>query len=224
MVVNVLSLFFTGELVNKISELVAKLDWEKVKEAISEIPGAIWEDFTGKWNSPNKTDAAEFRGKVIGYIIAEVVLAILTAGILTEVKWVSFVLNKLGKAGEEILMLINKAREVIGKEARAAKYADELERLRRAREAKKDYNITAKINKQINKRGWTDELIKSTRDKPFTTRTASNKATGNKATAYFNKDGSYIVIDDVTKDIIQVSDRTRSWVPDPTIINPYIPK
>ena len=32
-------------------------------------------------------------------------------------------------------MLINKAREVIGKEARAAKYADELERLRRAREA-----------------------------------------------------------------------------------------
>jgi hypothetical protein len=116
--------------------LVAKLDWEKVQEAIQEIPGAIWRDFTGKWNHPDKAEAAEFRGKVIGYIIAEVVLAILTAGIFTEVKWVSFVLNKLGKAGEVLLSVINKAREVIGKEARAAKYAEELERLRRTREAK----------------------------------------------------------------------------------------
>ena len=30
-----------------------------------------------------------------------------------DVKWVNFVLNKLGKAGEEILMLINKASRVL---------------------------------------------------------------------------------------------------------------
>jgi hypothetical protein len=162
MVVNVLSLFLRGELVSKISELVAKLDWEKVKEAVQEIPGAIWKDFTGKWNHPDKTEAAEFRGKVIGYIIAEVVLAILTAGIFTEVKWVSFLLSKLGKASEEILMLINKAREVIGKEARATKYAEELERLRDLKTGARKL-ISADVGEII---GWgegqTEEAVQQT--------------------------------------------------------------
>lgn len=39
-------------------------------------------------------------------------------------------MSKLGKAGELILEIINGARKVIGKEIRAAKYAEELERIR----------------------------------------------------------------------------------------------
>ena len=146
--VNVLSLFFTGELVNKISELVAKLDWEKVKEAISEIPGAIWEDFTGKWNSPNKTDAAEFRGKVIGYIIAEIALAILSGGVLTEIKWLAIALSKLGAAGELLLELIVNARKIMGKEVMAEKYAKELQKLRRTVDFDKEL-ISKTISKNL---------------------------------------------------------------------------
>ena len=58
-------------------------------------------------------------------------------------------LNKLGKAGEEILMLINKAREVIGKEARATKYADELKRLKRNRIIKGLPEFRAKIPNDV---------------------------------------------------------------------------
>lgn len=67
--------------------------------------------------------------------------------------------------------------------------------------------------------------INNTVKEPYTTREATNKANGNDATAYFNEDGSYVVRDNKTGDIIQVSNRNDpSWVPDDTITNPYIPK
>ncbi len=52
-----------------------------------------------------------------------------------------------------------------------------------------------------------------------------NKAHGNPATAYFNQDGSYVVRDDVTGELVQVSDRTNppNWIPDDTIVDPYMP-
>lgn len=85
--------------------------------------------------------------------------------------------------------------------------------------------ITPKIIKQMLKRGWTKELIHKTVNQPFTTRLASNRATGNSATAFFQKDGSYIVKDDITNEVIQISNRLDpKWVPDATITNPYIPK
>jgi hypothetical protein len=84
-------------------------------------------------------------------------------------------------------------------------------------------NASKKIVSQMSKRGWTTGLINKTISKPKAIRQALNKATGNKATAYFDQSGSYIVVDNVTKDIIQISDRTRPWVPDSTIINPYLP-
>mgnify|MGYP000972459138 CR=1 FL=1 len=85
------------------------------------------------------------------------------------------------------------------------------------------YKLTAKIMNQMSKRGWTEKLISKTLKNKIT-REATNKATGNKATAFFAKDGSYVVKDDVTNEIIQISDRLRSWTPDQTIVNPYIPK
>lgn len=86
------------------------------------------------------------------------------------------------------------------------------------------FKLTAKIAKQMGQRGWSDDLISKVLNKPYTTRVATNKATGNKATAYFAKDGSYVVKDDISHEIIQVSNRADpNWMPDPTIDNPFIP-
>src|SRR5690606_14765358 len=62
--------------------------------------------------------------------------------------------------------------------------------------------ITPNITKQMAGRGWTIELIHNTVNNPFTTRHATNEASGTVATAYFQKNGSYIVKDNVTKQVI----------------------
>lgn len=76
----------------------------------------------------------------------------------------------------------------------------------------------------MERRGWTRELIHETINNPFTTRVATNRATGNAATAYFEATGSYVVKDNVTNEIIQVSNRLDpNWIPDATITNLFIP-
>lgn len=85
-------------------------------------------------------------------------------------------------------------------------------------------NITDKISRQAGKRGWTTSDIDGTIDSPYTTRSATNKANDNPATAFFNKDGSYVVRDNKTGDVIQISNRNDpNWVPDQTIKKPYRP-
>jgi hypothetical protein len=77
----------------------------------------------------------------------------------------------------------------------------------------------------MEKRGWDDNLLNRTLSDPFHTSEAVNKKTQGRATAYFLKDGSYVVRDDVTKSIVQVSDRHNpGWIPDVTIRKPYRPR
>ena len=85
--------------------------------------------------------------------------------------------------------------------------------------------IGTKIKGQFSNRGWSTRTIHQTVNKPFTTRSALNKANGNSATAYYTKAGGYVVRDNVTGEIIQISNLKNpgSWVPDQTIINPYRP-
>ncbi len=78
-------------------------------------------------------------------------------------------------------------------------------------------------NNQIIKRGWTKNSINKTLKEPFATRTSVNRATGNNATVFYSKDGSYVIKDDITDEIIQISDKTAPWLPDKEIIDPYIP-
>ena len=82
----------------------------------------------------------------------------------------------------------------------------------------------SKLAGQMAKRGWTKELIKDTVDNYYTKRVSYNKANGNKATAFYTEEGAYVVIDDITKEVIQVGNRInpREWRPDPSIIDPYI--
>ncbi len=89
---------------------------------------------------------------------------------------------------------------------------------------KNNPTINQKINNQMDKRGWTNQSINNTVQNPYRTSDALNKATGNPATAYFNDDGSYVVVDNYTNAVIQISDRyDPNWVPDSTIENPFTP-
>lgn len=86
--------------------------------------------------------------------------------------------------------------------------------------------ITDKIKDQMIERGWNPEKIQDVLSNPFTTRESVNKATNNPATAYYMQNGHYVVVDDVTEDIIQISNLKISgsdWYPDSAIIDPYIP-
>ena len=84
--------------------------------------------------------------------------------------------------------------------------------------------FTPKILKQFPRRGWTKRKVQGLIDKPFHTSPAMNKANNNPATAFFNKDGGYVVRDSVNGEIVQVSNRSDpNWVPDPSIADPYIP-
>lgn len=77
--------------------------------------------------------------------------------------------------------------------------------------------------KQYTKRGWNEKSIQKTIKNPYTTREGVNKYSGNKTTVYYNKDGSHIIVDNGTKKIIQISDRTKPWKQDSSIKNPYNP-
>lgn len=88
-----------------------------------------------------------------------------------------------------------------------------------------DITIDNKISSQMVKRGWTEASIEETTTKPFTTRTAINKANGNPATVFYKQDGSYVSVDNITRNVIQISDSNNpgSWIPDSTIVDPYKP-
>ncbi|MCR5460118.1 MAG: hypothetical protein K6F51_09500 [Acetatifactor sp.] len=83
-----------------------------------------------------------------------------------------------------------------------------------------------KLANQMSRRGWTEDLVKQTVDAPYTTRASLNKATGNDATVFYTERGSYVIVDDVTYEIVQVSDNVNpeTWAPDPCIVDPYVPK
>jgi Colicin E5 ribonuclease domain len=75
-------------------------------------------------------------------------------------------------------------------------------------------NIAPKIAKQMGKRGWTPDLIDETIQNParkVSTTDTRWKPDGTKmndpATAYIDKNGNYVVRNNKTVDIVQVSDR-----------------
>ncbi len=81
-----------------------------------------------------------------------------------------------------------------------------------------------KIARQMPRRGWTENDIKDVLENPSATAKTINKATGNSATQYYRSDGYYVVRDDVTGEIIQVSDRTDPDWKDSLTNKPVEPK
>ena len=81
--------------------------------------------------------------------------------------------------------------------------------------------ISRKIERQMEKRGWTAELADQTWAAPAMTRRALNRAGNAEATAYFRSDLSYIVVEDETNFVVQLSDRNNpQWKPDASIADP----
>ena len=78
--------------------------------------------------------------------------------------------------------------------------------------------VDSKIAGQMEKRGWDNKMINSTIKNATKTMDAVDRTANNEAaTAYLNKDGSYVVLNNKTKKVVQVSDRTKSgWKPDPS--------
>jgi RHS repeat-associated protein len=90
----------------------------------------------------------------------------------------------------------------------------------------KNINISEKISGQMEQRGWNGQSIQKAVDDPYTTRQSIDMRTGQPSTAYYPEAGSrqYVVRNDVTGDIIQISNRNiPNWTPDLRIIGPYLP-
>jgi hypothetical protein len=86
--------------------------------------------------------------------------------------------------------------------------------------AKISIKFSTKIEKQLVKRGWARESIEELVTKPTLTRRSSdivNRATGNPVTYFYRQDGYYVVIDDITGEVVQISDLTNpGWVDEMT--------
>jgi len=88
--------------------------------------------------------------------------------------------------------------------------------------------IPQKIVNDFHARGWNEDLIRNTVKNPHATRIAANKAIpGNSVTIFYRVDGSYVAVDDITQEVIQITDNAKvlsgTWFPDSSIINPYKP-
>jgi len=87
--------------------------------------------------------------------------------------------------------------------------------------ARSSFSIDAKIMGQMEKRGWNTGAIDDVLANPSHVSPATNKATGGAASAYFRADGSYVVRDNATGKIIQISNRNdANWSVDSTITDP----
>lgn len=95
-----------------IIQVIKEMALEDVKQLGAELLKAIGgliakslEDFVYRfWKDPHPYRKWHFRGMIVGYILAEVLMAIFTAAIANVVKWV----GKLGKVGGKLAKLIEK--------------------------------------------------------------------------------------------------------------------
>jgi hypothetical protein len=77
-------------------------------------------------------------------------------------------------------------------------------------------SYTTKITKAMGPRGWTEESVADTVKNPAQTHSVWDFTTGDKqpATAYVQHGGGYVVVNDATGEIVQVSDLgSSSWKP-----------
>jgi hypothetical protein len=86
---------------------------------------------------------------------------------------------------------------------------------------------TIKIIPQMAERGWTKESVKALIDNSYTIRTSTSRLTNNPATVFYAKTGDYVVVNNITKEVVQVTDKAKVakniWFPDMDTVNAYIP-
>ena len=81
-------------------------------------------------------------------------------------------------------------------------------------------HIDDKITAQLTLRGWTEQQIRETVASPaIGTSTDNTEGRADPATVYGSRSGGYVVVNDRTRRVIQISDRTDAgWLPDSRIV------
>ncbi len=115
---------FTGELLKKAKGLYDKLvnmTWEGMTEGLGKAKDMIsgeWEKFKKNWNDPNIYDRWNFRGELVGRIVLEILVAIITAGIggaASIITKINKFAPKLAKLLTEVVETVNKVRRKLDK-------------------------------------------------------------------------------------------------------------
>jgi hypothetical protein len=110
---------FTGELFRKGGEvydaiekyLSSKTPGEVLSDllnALTSAAGEMWTNFVRRWTANNLFDKWNYRGRVIGYLAAEVLMAVFSGGGSLAAK----LLSKLGKVGKALQAILTK---ILGK-------------------------------------------------------------------------------------------------------------
>lgn len=139
-----------GTILSDLKEL-----WEAIK-LFPQYLGDQWKKFKKNWNHPSLIDRWFFRGKTIGYIAMEILLAVVTAGAGTALKATS----KFGKVAK-VLSGIGKKFNPLKKMAdklSGSKYVKKLkQKVKKSKkkekvEAKKDKDLDEKLESELLKR------------------------------------------------------------------------
>ena len=81
------------------------------------------------------------------------------------------------------------------------------------------FHIDDKIAAQLSARGWTKQEVRDAVDAPpIGTSTDHTRGRAEPATVYGSKYGGYVIVNDMTRHVVQVSDKTDpGWIPDSRI-------
>jgi hypothetical protein len=134
----------TGNIVSDAKEF-----WEDLKNI---DVSALSEDFKRKWLAPDPWDAGFFQGRVLGYVIMEIVLLVASGGILTALKWA----GKFAKIGA-LLSKLPRIAKIAEAAAKAAKLPSKAKNFLKARAVEK----TGKAFKSLTSaRKWAAKSLK----------------------------------------------------------------
>lgn len=104
------------------------------------------------------------------------------------------------KVGSKAIKVGSEALEGVAKTEKATKSADLV--------FGNNKKSASRLSGRMKRRLWTQDSVREVVDNPIKVGEAPNRINGgNSATAYFISDNQYVVVDDVTNEVIQVSNR-----------------
>jgi hypothetical protein len=96
------------EIYDTVEEMVRTMSPEDLlkmlKDALTGFIGGLFENFVDRWNAKNTYNKWYFRGSIVGYVLAEILMAVFSGGAATAAKW----LGKLGKLGSKLAKILTK--------------------------------------------------------------------------------------------------------------------
>ncbi len=110
-----------GDLISDMKELgnaIRNMTWDQFKEILSEVKSQIVGDVKAYWarmTSDDPQTSGYAWGWIIGYLIPEVVLIVITDGIYAGAKWGAKLLQWLGRLGTKIVKLATKGVKMVKK-------------------------------------------------------------------------------------------------------------